>query len=84
MVRPMYGKPERSGALPQSAMPLFYFKSAQAIERPHHERQGGLLPSATLLVLTRVKLDRSSGRAKGGNVLCPATSTPGKQIRIRP
>ena len=76
MVLPMYGKPVREGPLLRLAMPLFCFVPAQQFERPRRERQGSLSPLATLSVLTRVKIDRTSGRAKGGKVLRPETSTP--------
>ena len=69
MVLPMYGKPVREGALLRLATPLLCFEPAQQFKRPHRERQGSLPPPATLSFLTRVKLDRSSGRAGGGKVL---------------
>ena len=37
-----------------------------------------------LPTLTRVKLDNSSGRAKGGKVVRLAASTPGRPMGIRP
>ena len=39
---------------------------------------------ATLLTLTRVKLDSSGGCAKGGKVVRLAASTPGRPMGIRP
>ena len=39
---------------------------------------------ATLSILTRVKVDSSSGRVGGGEVVCPAASTPGRPMGIRP
>ena len=80
----MYGKPARKGALPQLATPLFYFESAQQLKRPRREWQGSLPHLATLSILTRVKLDSSSGRVKGGKVVRPAASTPGRPLGIRP
>ena len=62
----MYGKPAREGALPQLATPLFCFESAQQLKQPRREWRGSLPHLATLLILTRVKLDSSSGRVGGG------------------
>ena len=83
-ILPMYGKLASQGALPQLATPLFCFESAQQLKRPRREWQGSLPQLATLSILTRVKLDRSSGRIKGGKVVCPATSTPGRPMEICP
>ena len=80
----MYEKPARKGALPQLATPLFCFESAQQLKRPRREWQGSLPQLATLSILTRVKLDSSGGRAKGGKVVRPAASTPGRPMGIRP
>ena len=80
----MYGKPVRRGALPQLATPLFCFESAQQLKRPRRERQGSLPQLATLSTLTRVKLDSSSGRVKGGKVVRLAASTPGRPMGILP
>ena len=80
----MYGKPARKGALRQLAMALFCFESAQQLKRPRQEWQGSLPQLATLSILTRVKLDSSSGRVKGGKVVRPAASTPSRPLGIRP
>ena len=80
----MYEKPARKGALPQLATPLFCFESAQQLKRPCRGWRGSLPHLATLSILTRVKLDSSGGRAKGGKVVCPAASTPGGTMGIRP
>ena len=80
----MYGKPARKGALQPLATPLFCFESAQQFGRPLREWQGSLPHLATLLILTRVRLDSSSGRVKGGKVVRPAASTPGRPMGIRP
>ena len=79
-VRPLYGKPVRKGALLRSAMPLLCFESTQQFKRPRRGRQGSLPQLATLSTLTRVKLDSSSGRVKGGKVVRPAASTPGRPL----
>ena len=80
----MYGKPARKGALPLLATPLLCFESAQELKRPRRERQGSLPQLATLSILTRVKLDSSSGRVESGKVVRPAASTPGRPLGIRP
>ena len=80
----MYGKPARKGALPLLATPLLCFESSQQLKRLRQERQGSLPQLATLSILTRVKLDSSSGRVKGGKVARPAASTPGRPLGIRP
>ena len=80
----MYGKPAHKGALPQLTTPLFYFESAQQLKRLRREWQGSLPQLPTLSILTRVKLDSSGGRAKGGKVVHPAASTPGGPMGIRP
>ena len=80
----MYGKPTRKGALPQLETPLFCFESAQQLKRLRREWQGSLLQLATLSILTRVKLDSSGSRAKGGKVVRPAASTPSRPVGIRP
>ena len=80
----MYEKPARKGALPQLATPLFYFESAQQLKRPRREWQGSLPQLATLLILTGVKLDSSSGRVESGKVVRSAASTPGRLMGIRP
>ena len=80
----MYEKHVRRGALPQLAMPLFCFESTQELKRPRREWRGSLPHLATLPTLTRVKLDSSGGRAKGGKVVRPAASTPGRPMGIRP
>ena len=80
----MYGKPARKGALRQLATPLFCFESAQQLKRPRREWQGSLLQLPTLSILTRVKLNSSSGHIKGGEVVHPAASTPGRPMGIRP
>ena len=81
---PMYGKPARKGALPLLARPLLCFESAQQLKRPRRERQGSLPQLATLSILTRVKLDSSSGRIEGGKVVRLAPSTPGRPLGIHP
>ena len=53
-------------------------------KRPRREWRGSLPHLATLPTLTRVKLDSSGGRAKGGKVVRPAASTPGRPMGIRP
>ena len=53
-------------------------------KRPRRKWRGSLPHLATLPTLTRVKLDSSSGRAKGGKVVCPTASTPGRPMGIRP
>ena len=83
-ILPMYRKPARKGALPQLATPLFCFESTQQLKRPRREWQGSLPQLATLSILTRVKLDSSSGRVKGVKVVRPAASTPGRPLGIRP
>ena len=80
----MYEEPARKGALPQLATPLFRFESAQQLKRLRRERHGSLPRLSTLSILTRVKLDSSGGRAKGGKVVCLAASTPGRPMGIRP
>ena len=80
----MYGKPARKGALPRLATPLFCFESAQQLKRLRREWQGSLPQLATLSILTRVKLDSSSGRVEGGKVVRPAASAPGRPLGIRP
>ena len=80
----MYGKPARKGALLQLATPLFCFESAQQLKRPRREWQGSLPQLATLSILTRVKLDSSSGRVESGKVVRLAASTPGRPLGIRP
>lgn len=80
----MYEKHVRRGALPQLAMPLFCFESTQELKRPRRERQGSLPQLSTLSTLTQVRLDSSSGRIKGGNVVRPAASTPGRPMGIHP
>ena len=80
----MYERPACKGALPQLATPLFCFESAQQLKRPRREWRGSLPHLATLSILTRVELDSSGGHAKGGKVVCPAASTPGRLMGIRP
>ena len=80
----MYGKHVRRGAGQQLATPLLCFESAQQLKRPRREWQGSLPQLATLSILTRVKLDSSSGRVGGGKVVCPAASTPGRPMGVRP
>ena len=80
----MYEKPARKGGLPQLATPLFYFESAQRLKRPCRGWRGSLPHLATLPTLTRVKLDSSGGRAKGGKVVHLAASTPGRPMGICP
>ena len=80
----MYEKPARKGALPRLATPSFCFESAQQLKRPRQEWRGSLLHLATVSILTRVKLDSSGGRSKGGKVVRPAASTPGRPLGIRP
>src|SRR3954463_2318667 len=80
----LYGKPACKGALPRLATPLFCFESAQQLKRPRQEWQGSFPQLATLSILTRVKLDSSGGRVKGGKVVRPAASTPGRPLGIRP
>ena len=80
----MYEKPARKGALPQLATPLFCFESAQQIMRPRRKWQGSLSHLETLSILTRVKLDSSSGRVESGKVVRLAASTPGRPLGIRP
>ena len=80
---PLYEKP-RQGALPRSATPLPCFESAQQLKRPRREWQGSLPQLATLSILTRVKLDSSSGRVKGGKVVRPAASAPSRPLGIHP
>ena len=80
----MYGKPAGKGALTLLATPLPYFESAQQLKRPRRERQGSLPQLATLSILTRVKLDSSSGRVEGGKVVRLAASIPGRLLAIRP
>ena len=63
----MYEKPARKGALPQLATPLFCFESAQQLKRPRREWRGSLPQLATLSILTRVKLDSSSGHVESGS-----------------
>ena len=80
----MYGKPVRRGDLPQLATPLFCFESTQQLKCPRRGRKGSLPQLATLSTLTRVKLDISIGRVKGGKVVRPAASAPGRLMGIRP
>ena len=80
----MYEKPARKGALPQLTTPLFCFESAQQLKRPRQEWQGSLPQLATLSILTRVKLDSSSGRVEDSKVARLAASTPGRPLGIRP
>ena len=53
-------------------------------KRPRREWRGSLPHLATLPTLTRVKLDSSGGRAKGGKVVRLVASTPGRPMGIRP
>ena len=80
----MYERLARKGAHPQLATPLFCFESAQQLKRSRQKWRGSLPHLATLLTLTRVKLDSSGGGAKGGKVVCPAASTPGRPMGIPP
>ena len=76
-VTPLYGKPACQGALPQSATPLPCFESTQQLKRLRREWQSSLPRSTTPLILTRVKLDSSSGRIQNGKVARPAACVPG-------
>ena len=80
----MYRKPACNGALPLLATPLLFFETAQQPKRPRRERQGSLPQLATLSILTRVKLDSSSGRVGGGEMVRSAAGTPGRPLGIRP
>ena len=80
----MYGKPACKGALPQLATPLLCFESAQQLKRPRREWQGSISQLATLSILTRVKLDSSSGRVQNGKVARPAAHVPSRPMGIRP
>ena len=83
-VTPLYEKPARQGALPQLATPLPCFESAQQLKRLRREWQSSLLRSATPPILTRVKLDSSSGRLWNEKVACPAARVPSRPMGIRP
>ena len=75
-VTPLYEKPARQEALPRSATPLPYFESAQHLKRLRREWQSNLPRPTTLSILTRVKLDSSSGRVQNGKVARPAARVP--------
>ena len=73
----LYEKPARQGALSRSATPLPCFESAQQLKRLRQEWQSSLPRPTTLSILTRVKLDSSSGRVRNGKVAHPAARVPG-------
>ena len=80
----MYGRPARKGT-PHDWQRLCSVSSRlNSSKLPRREWWGSLPHLATLLTLTRVKLDSLSGRAKGGKVVCLAASTPGRLLGIRP
>ena len=83
-VTPLYEKPARQGAVPRSATPLPCFESAQQLKRLCREWQSSLPRPTTLSILTRVKLDSSSGRVRNGKVAHPAARVPSRPMGIRP
>ena len=80
----MYGKPARKGA-PHDWQRLCSVSSLlNSSKLPLREWRGSLPHLAMLLTLTLVKLDSSGSRARGGKVVYPAASTPGRPMGIRP
>ena len=79
----MYGKPARKGASRDWQPLCSVLSPLNSSKLPRREWRGSLPHLAMLLTLTRVKLDSSGGRAKGGKVVCPAASTHGRPMGIR-
>ena len=80
----LYEKPACQGALPRSATPLPCFETAQQLKRLRREWHSSLPRSTTLSILTRIKLDSSSGCVQNGKVARPAAHVPSRPMGIRP